>query len=115
MAEEQDVTERLMNALISKMESMDSDIKSVRAENDQLRKMMSNPATLLKRAGYVRTNTPLSEDMLDDPFRMDDTVIKSEGTVNNQLDSYTNEEVHEMSWEEIHEMASQHREVRELY
>ena len=115
MAEEQDVTERLMNALISKMESMDSDIKSVRAENDQLRKMMSNPATLLKRAGYVRTNTPLSEDMLDDPFRMDDAVIKSEGTVNNQLDAYTNEQVHEMSWEEIHEMASQHREVRELY
>jgi hypothetical protein len=115
MAEEQDVTERLMNALISKMESMDSDIKSVRAENDQLRKMMSNPATLLKRAGYVRTNTPLSEDMLDDPFRMDDAVIKSEGAMNNQLDAYTNEQVHEMSWEEIHEMASQHREVRELY
>jgi hypothetical protein len=87
MAEEQDVTERLMNALISKMESMDSDIRSVRAENDQLRKMMANPATLLKRAGYVRTNTPLSEDMLDDPFRMDDSVIKSEAAASNQLKS----------------------------
>tara|TARA_R100000152_G_C6779219_1_gene210636 strand:- start:963 stop:1304 length:342 start_codon:yes stop_codon:yes gene_type:complete len=113
MSEEENTTEQLMSALISKMESMDSDIRSVRNENIQLRKMVENPAALLKRAGYVRTNTPLSIDMLEDPFRNDETVLKSES--NAQLDSFTNEEVHEMSWEEIHEMAAQHREVRELY
>lgn len=103
--------ERLMNTLISKMESMDRDIQEVRAENALLRKALERPESLLKKAGFVPYSSPLSEDVAVDAFRGDfdtNTILKEEK-------DYTNEQIHEMSWNEIHEMADQHREVKELY
>ena len=49
-----------MGALISKMETMDSDLQSLKGENASLRKALENPAVLLKRAGFVaaRNNMP---------------------------------------------------------
>ena len=114
---EEDVTERLMNALISKMENMDRDIQSVRAENAVLRKAMENPQIILRKAGYVPYSTPMSEDVSADAFRMD--METSSGTIlkqdENNPDKYSNEQIHEMSWDDIHEMAEQHREVKEMY
>ena len=69
MDEEVSATERLMTTLISKMESMDSDLQSLKRENAMLR---SDEGVLLKAN-----------------------------------DSFTNEEIHLMSWEEIHDMADQ--------
>jgi|TARA_R110000824_G_scaffold223104_1_gene410889 hypothetical protein len=109
MGEEPSTTERLMNALITKMEGMDTDIQLMKAENQRLRKAFSNPEALLKKAGFVRTATPLTEDLLPDPFRNDvGLLMKNEtGLVMPQ----TNEDFHSMSWDDIHEMADGARDM----
>jgi|21_taG_2_1085346.scaffolds.fasta_scaffold00073_15 hypothetical protein len=111
------VTERLMNALISKMETMDRDIQVVREENAMLRKAFENPQAILRKAGFVPYSTPLSDDVRADAFRADmDTIMKSRDIDgNSDLDKFSNEEVHEMSWDEIHSMADQHKTVQEMY
>ena len=101
MDEEVSATERLMTTLISKMESMDSDLQSLKRENAMLRKAVNDPTTLLRKAGFIATMTPLSEDVETDMFRSD------EGVLLKANDSFTNEEIHLMSWEEIHDMAEQ--------
>ena len=97
------------------MESMDSDIQAVRAENAVLKKMMNNPSTILRKAGFVPYGTPLSEDVTVDAFRsdMDTTLLKGDGGPN--LDKFTNEQVHEMSWDDIHEMAEKQIVRQETY
>lgn len=129
MAEEN--TERLMNALISKMETMDRSIQEVRAENVILRQALENPQTILRKAGYVQYSTPRSEDVEVDVFRGDMETTgtfgslkgtemsilknsKPDTTLTNP-DRFSNEEIHDMSWDEIHDMADQHREVKEMY
>ena len=105
---EESVAERLMNALITKMENMDSDLQVLKAENVQLRQALSDPITMLRKAGFVPAATPLSQDVSTDAFRgdvgvensMDSALLKSQN-------EYTNNEIHLMSWEEIHEMAEQ--------
>ena len=94
-------TERLMSTLISKMETMDHDLGILKAENDRLQRIINNPTSLLRKAGFVATMTPLSEDVETDAFRSD------EGVLLKANDSFTNEEIHLMSWDEIHEMADQ--------
>tara|TARA_R100000152_G_C6780755_1_gene213954 strand:+ start:710 stop:1036 length:327 start_codon:yes stop_codon:yes gene_type:complete len=103
--EEVSTTERLMTTLISKMESMDSDLQSLKHENAILRKAINNPTNLLKKAGFIATMTPFSEDVEVDAFRADD------GTLLKANDTFSNEEIHLMSWEEIHEMAEQARDT----
>ena len=90
-----------MSTLISKMEAMDSDLQVLKAENVRLKHAVNNPVSLLRKAGFVATMTPLSEDVQTDAFRSD------EGTLLKATDTFTNEEIHLMSWEEIHEMADQ--------
>ncbi len=107
MAEEPSTTERLMNALITKMEGMDGDLQLLKAENKRLRALYSNPEAMLKKAGFVRTNTPLSEDILPDPFRNDEGLLMKNET--GFLMPQTNEEFHSMSWDDIHEMADASR------
>ena len=108
LADEPSTTERLMNALITKMEGMDGDLQLLKAENQRLRKAFNNPEALLKKAGFVRTSTPLSEDLLPDPFRNDaGLLIKNETGF---MMPQSNEEFHSMSWDDIHEMADASRE-----
>lgn len=104
MSEEESPTERLMNTLITKMEAMD-------AELSQLRREVSSPQAMLRKAGFVTMNTPLSEDVMPDGFRGDEILKESKDIP----DNYTNEEIHTMTWEEIHDMAAQHKEVKEMY
>ena len=103
MSEESPV-EKLMHALISKMEVMDGNIVAMKQENDRLRAIINNPHALLRKAGLMAVRTPLSEDLSVDPFRADlenNTLLKGE-----QAPMYkSNEEIHQMSWEEIHEIA----------
>lgn len=93
----------LMKALISKMESMDAEITS-------MRKSMDTPELLLKRAGFVRANTPANEDVWGDPLRgdRDDVISKAAAAIDDVGMSMpeSNEEWHDMSWDEIHAMAN---------
>ena len=101
-------TEKLMNTLINKMESMDNEIIS-------LRRMINSPQAILKKAGFIPVRTPFSEDVETDAFR-EDTFMKGNVVQDSaNPDAYSNEEIHDMTWGDIHEMADQHREVKELY
>ena len=112
----EDGAEKLMNTLISKMESMDNEVQILKAENASLRRMMENPQSILKKAGFVPYSTPYSEDVEVDAFRADvQTIKKQDGGSRSDPDKFSNTEIHEMSWDEIHEMADQHREVKEMY
>tara|TARA_R100001443_G_scaffold71130_1_gene79453 strand:- start:188 stop:523 length:336 start_codon:yes stop_codon:yes gene_type:complete len=101
---EQSDAERLMGVLITKMESMDNELDSLKRENMRLQKMLSNPTQMLKKMGLVKSTTPLTENVMNDAFRndmSDDSIMKG---VNSTVPQ-TNEEFHSMSWEDIHEMA----------
>lgn len=103
MSDEMSTTERLMTTLVSKMESMDNDLQALKAENANLRKAIRDPSALLRKAGFVATATPFSEDVTVDAFRAnDDAIIKGQ-------ENFSNSDIHQMSWEEIHEMAEQAR------
>tara|TARA_R100000742_G_C4275760_1_gene96436 strand:+ start:90 stop:422 length:333 start_codon:yes stop_codon:yes gene_type:complete len=101
-----DSAQKLLNALINKMEDMDNRMVSMERE-------MNSPHKILKKAGYVTMRTPMTEISLNDGFRgevaTDDQILKS------PQKEYSNEEIHKMSWEEIHEMASDYEERKELY
>ena len=109
--------ERLMNALISKMETMDADIQGIRAENLILKRALDNPQNILRKAGFVPYVTPLSEDVEVDAFRADVGTTSTDGSsiMKDDPDKFSNTEIHEMTWDEIHDMADQHREVKEMY
>lgn len=101
MTEDMSVTERLMTTLISKMESMDSDLQSLKHENAVLRKAIRDPVSMLRKAGFVSSSTPLTDGVEVDAFRAaDDAIIKGH-------DNFSNSEIHQMTWDEIHEMAEQ--------
>ena len=93
----------LMKALISKMETMDAEINA-------MRKSMNTPELLLKRAGFVRANTPANEDVWGDPLRGDrDSVISKAAAAIDDAGMAmpeTNEAWHDMSWDDIHAMAN---------
>ena len=102
--------DRLMNVLITKMEDMDGNINALREENLRLRKMVSNPTHMLKKMGLVRATTPLTEDVINDPFRNDmneSSIMKGD----NSSVPLTNEAFHDLSWDDIHEMAQNVKDV----
>jgi hypothetical protein len=107
-------TERLMNALITKMESMDNSLHSLKQENIELKKMIQQPRNLLKRAGFVSVRTPFSEDVEPDGFRGDLDLGEATLTKAANLGEMSNEEVHNMSWDDIHELAGNVKEVEAL-
>lgn len=99
--------EQLMTVLVTKMESMDNDLALLKAENERLKSLISSPAGLFRKAGFVPVSTPFTDDLMPDPFRMDiegNSILKG-GPVSSI--PQTNEEFHNMSWEDIHEMAQQ--------
>tara|TARA_R110002012_G_scaffold41648_4_gene113855 strand:- start:4647 stop:4997 length:351 start_codon:yes stop_codon:yes gene_type:complete len=110
---EQSTTEKLMTTLISKMESMDSDLQILKSENIRLQHAVNNPVSLLRKAGFVQANTPFSQDISTDVFRGDIGVEGAEGDslILKDSNKYSNEEIHLMSWEEIHEMAESAKET----
>jgi hypothetical protein len=103
-----DVT-NLVDALITKMERMDGDIGILQEQNIELRKMISNPANLLQKAGYVRASTPATEDVWGDPLRGDRNEVIEKAAI--MVDGImvdppsNNQDWHDMGWDEIHAMA----------
>ena len=104
MTEERDdnAVMRLMNALITKMETMDSQMHSMRAD-------LRNPDTLLKRAGFVRMQSPSVDDVWGDPLRGDRSGVIEKAGDGSEIDTVnlpsSNEEWHDMDWGDIHALA----------
>ena len=106
--ERENVAERLMGALISKMESMDENLQSIKAENNELRRMMNNPANMLRKAGFISGSTQRPQDVLEDSFRgeVGDTILK--GADGEDLSvPRTNADFHKMEWDDIHALAEE--------
>ena len=99
----------LVDALITKMERMDGDIGILQEQNIELRKMISNPANLLQKAGYVKASTPETEDVWGDPLRGDRNEVIEKAAI--MVDGIMveppvdNQDWHDMGWDEIHAMA----------
>ena len=110
MSDNISTTEKLMTALISKMENMDNDLQTLKHENVMMKRMLNSPAGILKKAGFVTVNTPLSEDVLPDGFRgdADDIFLKND---DGSSFPQTNEDFHAMSWDDIHDMATTNKTV----
>ena len=90
----EDNSERLVTALITKMEVMDNSIEILKQENIRLKNLLNNPNSLLKKMGMVKTTTPFTEDVRNDPFRNDmndNNILKG---INSPIPQ-TNEEFHE--------------------
>ena len=50
----EDKSELLVNALITKMEVMDSNIEILKQENERLKSIINNPQRLLRKMGMVK-------------------------------------------------------------
>jgi hypothetical protein len=105
MSESSDA-EQLIGVLINKMESMDSNLSILKAENDALKRLINNPQQLLRKMGLVNVSTPFTNDLQVDPFRGDmalegGALLKSSP----EIGTMSNEDIHAMSWEDIHELA----------
>ena len=107
--------ERLMNTLISKMESIDNEVQLLKAENLILKRIVETPSAMLKKAGYISVRTPLSEDIAYDPLRGDMPVAEANMVAKSDNGEFSNADIHNLTWSEIHEMAEQTREVKEMY
>jgi len=110
--EEGNVAERLMSALISKMETMDAGLRDLQAENRELKKMVQNPSAMLKKAGFVSATTQRPQDVIIDGFRgdIDDTILKGQDGSEISVPQ-TNAEFHSMDWSDIHALAEQAKEA----
>lgn len=100
----------LVDALITKMERMDGNIQSLREQNDDLQKMLDNPDYLLRKAGYMRVDTPPTEDVWGDPLRggRDEVIEKAAIAIDGvMVMPNSNQDWHELGWEDIHAMAEQ--------
>ena len=109
--EGENVAERLMSALINKMEAMDAGLHDLRLENAELRKMVANPAAMMKRAGFVSTSTDRPHDVVVDGFRGDvgDSILKGQDGADISVPT-TNADFHKMDWSDIHALADQAKE-----
>ena len=110
--ERESVAEKLMSALITKMESMDAGLNSLRLENEELRKMVSNPAAMMKRAGFVSVSTDRPHDVIIDGFRgeVGHSILKGQDGLDVSVPK-TNADFHKLDWSDIHTLADQAKQV----
>lgn len=102
------VAEKLMGALITKMESMDAGLQLLKAENEQLKRAITNPASLLRKAGFVSASNRMPEDVMPDTFRGDSDDVLLKGDDGEPINiPKTNADFHSMDWSDIHALAEQ--------
>lgn len=106
--ERENVAERLMSALINKMEAMDAGLNNLRLENIELKKMVANPAAMMKRAGFVSASNERPHDVVVDGFRGDvgDSILKGQDGADISVPT-SNADFHNMDWSDIHALADQ--------
>ena len=102
---EQKTAEKLMGALISKMENMDNDLQMLKQENINLRKTVADPMNMLKKAGFVMSKTQRPSGMVPDDFRPIEGDLFTKG--DDLSMPSTNAEFHDMDWADIHALADQ--------
>ena len=110
--EREGVAERLMSALINKMEAMDAGLNSLRLENQELKKMVANPAAMMKRAGFVSASTDRPHDVIIDGFRgeVGHSILKGQDGLDVSVPK-TNADFHKLDWSDIHTLADQAKQV----
>ena len=98
--EGENVAEKLMGALITKMESMDEGLQILKAENAELKRAITNPASLLRNR--------MPEDVMPDTFRgdSDDVLLKGQDGEPITIPK-SNADFHSMDWADIHALADQ--------
>jgi len=106
---ETNTAEQLMGVLISKMESMDNDLAILKQENVRLRKAVSDPSALLRKAGFVRATNRRPEGLLPDEFRSNDANDLFTKSMEEDAISMpeSNADFHSMDWADIHALADQ--------
>tara|TARA_R100000458_G_C8246147_1_gene224066 strand:+ start:741 stop:1112 length:372 start_codon:yes stop_codon:yes gene_type:complete len=106
--EGENVAEKLMGALITKMESMDEGLQILKAENAELKRAITNPASLLRKAGFVSARNRMPEDVMPDTFRgdSDDVLLKGQDGEPITIPK-SNADFHSMDWADIHALAEQ--------
>ena len=106
--EGENVAEKLMGALITKMESMDEGLQILKAENAELKRAITNPASLLRKAGFVSARNRMPEDVMPDTFRgdSDDVLLKGQDGEPITIPK-SNADFHSMDWADIHALADQ--------
>jgi hypothetical protein len=103
---EANTAEQLMGVLITKMESMDSDLSLLKKENLELRKAVGNPSALLRKAGFVRSRNSVPSGLVPDEFRNESNDMLMKGGDGAEYSvPETNAEFHSMDWAQIHELA----------
>tara|TARA_R110002110_G_scaffold13948_2_gene66201 strand:+ start:383 stop:754 length:372 start_codon:yes stop_codon:yes gene_type:complete len=106
--EEGNVAERLMGALISKMENMDSELQILKSENAQFRVALDDPAVMLRKAGFVQSRTRRPADVIADPFRGEGNEFILKGFDGEAITApENNADFHAMDWADIHQLADQ--------
>tara|TARA_R110001592_G_scaffold86692_1_gene255878 strand:+ start:19403 stop:19774 length:372 start_codon:yes stop_codon:yes gene_type:complete len=106
--EGENVAEKLMGALISKMESIDANLQILKAENAELKRTVMNPVNLLRKAGFVASGNRHPEDVLPDTFRGDSNDVLLKGGYGQEIGiPKTNADFHSMDWSDIHALADQ--------
>jgi|TARA_R110000744_G_scaffold351099_2_gene456894 hypothetical protein len=98
--------EQLMGVLISKMESMDYDLVTLKKENIELRRAVGNPSALLRKAGFVRSRNSMPSGILPDEFRNEsnDMLMKGADGIEIHIPE-TNADFHNTEWADIHALA----------
>ena len=110
--EESDVAERLMGALISKMENMDNELQILKSENAQFRAAFNDPAVMLRKAGFVQARTRRPADVVADPFRGEGDEFILKGYDGESIVApESNADFHAMDWSDIHQLAGQAKSV----
>ena len=106
--EGENVAEKLMGALISKMENIDANLQILKAENAELKRTVMNPASLLRKAGFVSASNRRPEDVMPDLFRgdADDVLLKGQDGEPMAIPK-SNADFHSMEWADIHALADQ--------
>jgi|TARA_R110002020_G_scaffold15678_1_gene56087 hypothetical protein len=109
---ESDVAERLMGALISKMENMDNELQILKSENAQFRAAFNDPAVMLRKAGFVQARTRRPADVVADPFRGEGDEFILKGFDGESIVApESNADFHAMDWSDIHQLAGQAKSV----
>lgn len=60
-----EATADLLKELVAEVKSLRAEVTSLKTENATLTKAMDDPATMMKKAGWLRAVTPMADEVFD--------------------------------------------------
>tara|TARA_R100000406_G_scaffold13233_1_gene8496 strand:+ start:3892 stop:4263 length:372 start_codon:yes stop_codon:yes gene_type:complete len=60
-----EATADLLKELVAEVKSLRAEVTSLKSENAMLTKAMDDPATMMKKAGWLRAVTPMADEVFD--------------------------------------------------